>query len=205
MRAPRSLTFPISPTSLSKYHHPIKKRKDREKKKKKKISLPILSVSISFEASKDICLLGKKGTRKEKKRKGEEDKRTHARRRLRLIYDCFEKNFEKKDRENRVRGGEGGGRRGEGGREKLYAGRRRDELQLRILRITILLTSFSLLRGTGRNGFRLLVVDLVRPALDSSWMLLLRGVRSGRQEFTLSPIKLFVRKLKKKKGDRYFR
>lgn len=119
MRAPRSLTFPISPTSLSKYHHPIKKRKDREKKKKKKkISLPILSVSISFEASKDICLLGKKGTRKEKKRKGEEDKRTHARRRLRLIYDCFEKNFEKKDRENRVRGGEGEEKGGGGGEEK---------------------------------------------------------------------------------------
>lgn len=118
MRAPRSLTFPISPTSLSKYHHPIKKRKDREKKKKKKISLPILSVSISFEASKDICLLGKKGTRKEKKRKGEEDKRTHARRRLRLIYDCFEKNFEKKDRENRVRGGEGG-EKGGGGKRKI--------------------------------------------------------------------------------------
>lgn len=118
---------------------------------------------------------------------------------LRLIYPFGEKFREKGSRKSRQNGGgregEGkgkGGRRGGEGREKLYAGRRRDELQLRILRITILLTSFSLLRGTGRNGFRLLVGRRLgsRPLrlLDSSWMLLLRwcSARPGRNLLSLS-------------------
>lgn len=118
---------------------------------------------------------------------------------LRLIYPFGEKFREKGSRKSRQNGGgregEGkgkGGRRGGEGREKLYAGRRRDELQLRILRITILLTSFSLLRGTGRNGFRLLVGRRLgsRPLrlLDSSSMLLLRGcsARPGRNLLSLS-------------------